>query len=41
MRQDFFIANDMVYTITFTAISEYYGDYASIFDVILNSFTVP
>jgi hypothetical protein len=40
MRQDFFIANDKVYTITFAAISEYYGDYASTFDTILNSFTV-
>jgi len=41
VRQDFFIANNEVYTITFAAMSEYYGDYASIFDVILNSFTVP
>ena len=41
VRQDFFIANDRVYTITFAAISEYYGDYASTFDTILNSFTVP
>ena len=40
MKQDFFIANDKVYTITFVAISEYYGDYASTFDTILNSFTV-
>jgi len=40
MRQDFFIVNNKVYTITFAAISESYGDYASIFDTILNSFTV-
>ena len=40
MKQDFFIANNKVYTITFAAISEYYGDYASTFDTILNSFTV-
>jgi len=41
MRQDFFIANDKVYAITFMAITEYYGDYAGTFDAILNSFTVP
>jgi len=40
MKQDFFIANNKVYTITFVAISKYYGDYASTFDAILNSFTV-
>ena len=41
MMEDFFIANDKVYVITFMAISEYYGDYAGTFDAILNSFTVP
>jgi len=41
IRQDFFIVNNQVYTITFAAISESYGDYASIFDTILDSFTVP
>jgi hypothetical protein len=39
MRQDFFIVNDTVYTVTFLARPEYYDSYASTFDAILNSFT--
>ena len=41
VRQDFFIRNDKVYTVTFMARSECYDAYAGTFDAILNSFTVP
>jgi hypothetical protein len=36
MRQDFFIANDTVYTVTFFARPEYYDSYVSTFDAILD-----
>jgi|YelNatPaOPRAMG01_1025707.scaffolds.fasta_scaffold68744_3 hypothetical protein len=41
VKQDLFIVNELLYTITFVSTTEFYDQYAETFDNILNSFTVP
>jgi hypothetical protein len=41
VKQDLFIVNELLYSITFVSTTEFYDQYAETFDNILNSFTVP